>query len=129
MKKVLCAFLLTVVMILAGNPAEAADVYLGEYETGQIAYLDTTSIRDSQTYKNGELESNNYDCYVKALYKGSDKYEIISYEVIFSQSVFLRKNGNACYRLLKEIQPYYDSHPVEKALVEYISRIDRQKRR
>ena len=129
MKKILCSLLIIVAVIFAGNlqsRADAADYYLGEYETGQIAYLDTTSIRDSQTTRNGYWESNNYSCIVKAVNNDSNKYDSISYEVICAQSVLLRKNGQPCYNSLREIKPYFDTHPVEKALVDYITQIDKR---
>lgn len=52
---------LFILLIQLGNQskANASDIYMGEYSNGQIAYLDTSSIRTHNHYTQGCHEGDN----------------------------------------------------------------------
>lgn len=90
MKKFLFATILF--SLIAVTSAEAADYYLGVYEDGREAYLMKETVKWYETHKNGYLESQGYDCTVKAVRNGAVEY--IYYRYMYGPQVDgLRKNG------------------------------------
>lgn len=111
---VTCVLALVAVWMPAGT-GEAYDYYLGSYDNGQVAYLVTDSVRWSNYEDGGDI----YRCRVKAVDPDSDRYDVVYYDVIYYQVLTVMKNGQGCYNLRTQ-QQFFESHPVERNLVEYI---------
>ena len=122
MKKFCEVLILTIAFVAIGSyniRAEAADYYLGVYHSGQEAYLDTSSIRTTNEY--------TYTCDVKAVWAGSDSYDVVHYRVYIGQVVTLYKNGEEVYRTIHAKDPkYLDKNPVEHNLVRYLGKLSQQ---
>jgi len=113
--------ILAMVMIYCGQ-VEAADYYLGEYESGQAAYLDTDSIRKHEVTQNGYFDHYMYICTVKAVYTNSNEWQPVAYEVTCWSGPLtyqLKKNGKILYDR-RTVNEYLKKHRVERNLIEYI---------
>ena len=130
MKKFCGMLILAVALLVVGsynNRAEAADYYLGVYHSGQEAYLDTSSIRTKNEYVNGYHEGDTYTCTVKAVWSGSNSYDVVHYRVYVGQTVTLYKNGEEVFRTIRAKDPnYLEKNPVEHNLVRYFEKLSQQ---
>ena len=130
MKKFCGVLILVVALLVAGsydNRAEAADYYLGVYHSGQEAYLDTSSIRTKNEYVNGYHEGDTYTCTVKAVWRGSNSYSTVSYEIYVGQTGTLYKNGEKVWQTIHPKDPnYLKNNPVENNLLSYFGRLSQQ---
>lgn len=110
-------------MVASQNQTEAADYYLGEYANGQVAYLDTSSIRTENHYVQGYHEGDTYRCTVKAVWLDSNQYDRISYTIYIGQTEMIEKNGTRVYQTMRGPHNYLDENPVEYALVKYFTKV------
>ena len=114
--------LVAAVLTLSGfqTNAEASDYYLGVYNSGQVAYLDTSSIRIENHYVQGYHEGDTYSCTVKAVWPDSDEYEKIHYEIYVGQTESITKNGEQVWQTIRAKDPnYLEKNPVEASLLRY----------
>ena len=131
MKKFYGVLILAIVLLVVGsynNHAEAIDYYLGVYQSGQEAYLDTSSIITKNDYVNGSHRGDNYTCTVKAVYVENNSYDIVHYEVYVGMTViFLYKNGEEVFRTFHSRKTnYLEENPVEHSLVNYFVKLTEQ---
>ena len=64
---------------------------------------------------------------MKAVWFGSDNYDIVHYKVYVSQTVTLYKNGVEVFRTIRAKDPrYLEKNPVENNLVRYFARLSQQ---
>ena len=126
--KAVIFFFFFVLSIQFSNPsnAQANDIYMGEYSNGQIAYLDTSSIRTQNHYSQGYHEGDTYSCLVKAVWPNTDQYEVISYDFYIGQNISVKKNGQQIYHERKSDPRFWDNNPVEKNLCSYFERKHKQ---
>ena len=111
---------MVLLMQLGNQPnAKASDIYMGEYSNGQIAYLDTSSIRTENSYVQGYHEGDTYSCLVKAVWPNSNNYDSISYDFYIGQVVGIKKNGVQIYHTMKGSANFFENNPVEKNLCDY----------
>lgn len=127
MKKILILvmFIASSVFVASyGNTAQASDYYLGVYEDGREAYLMEEEIEIFDIFsRNGTPEGKEFQCTVKAVNpsKSSD-YEYMFYSVTCSQFLGMTKNDEKLYNR-KTQYAYFESHPVEKNLADYIGKL------
>ena len=95
---------------------------MGEYSNGQIAYLDTSSIRTDNHYIQGYHEGDTYNCLVKAVWPDSEQYDVVTYEFYIGQTVGIKKNGKQIYHTMKGAPNFFDKNPVEKNLCAFFQR-------
>ena len=122
MKKIffaLSVFFALVCLIFQHSRAEASDYYLGEYPNGQIAYMDTSSIRVTNHYSNGYHDGDTYTCIVKAVDPGSDRYDKVHYEIYVGQTESIKKNGIKLWQTIRGDAHFLENNPVEAALLKY----------
>ena len=115
------------ILISRCNSVEAADYYMGAYHNGQEAYLDSSSIRTKNEYVNGYHDGDTHTCIVKAVWPGSNSYDVVRYEIYVGQTVALYKNGEKVYQTIHAKDPnYLKNNPVENNIVRYFEKLTTQ---
>lgn len=122
LKSLIVLFMVLFVQLGNQHDAKAGDIYMGEYSNGQVAYLDTSSIRTDNHYVQGYHEGDTYSCLVKAVWPNSDQYDEVSYEFYIGQTVGIKKNGKQIYHTMKGALDFFDKNPVEKNLWAFFQR-------
>ena len=130
MRKFCGILILAITLFVFGgydNRVEAVDYYLGVYHSGQEAYLDTSSIRTRNEYVNGYHEGDTYTCIVKAVWRGSNNYDTVRYEVYVGQTGTLYKNGEKVWQTIHPKDPnYLTNNPVENNLMMYFGKLSQR---
>lgn len=103
---------------------EAADYYLGIYEDGREAYLMEEEIEIFDMFsRNGTPEGKEIQCTVKAVNpSNTSDFEYVFYNVTCSQFLGMKKNNEQLYTR-KTQRTFFESHPVEKALADYVTEL------
>ena len=122
MKNYIFAVTLIVGLLINSACYAGTDIYLGVYDNGYRAYLDTSSIKYFDEFKNGYLMAEGFKCLVKKVSSNGGFAGWVSYKYQFGPQVELLDN----YTLRQMSALYKQTGSVELNLVLYLRELFKQ---